>query len=170
MLLFPRPPPPHPVGPGQESVWDYPRPPRIEPTPRRLQIVLGGQLIADCTRGLRVLETSHPPTYYLHPDDFVDGALVPVAGSSFCEWKGRAVYFDVVGGGEVGTGRTSAVIALRVSPNPGRDGIFTFTIDLVVSRCGKSYVDGASAPTPSTVCDVNGHVVSRNPPVSGTSR
>ena len=86
-------------GPGQESVWDYPRPAIAERTPKRLQVILGGQVIADTTRGVRTLETSHPPTYYFPPDDVADGALVPVRGSSLCEWKGQARYFDVVGGG-----------------------------------------------------------------------
>jgi uncharacterized protein (DUF427 family) len=90
-------PAPHPVGPGQESVWDYPRPPRLERVPERLRIVFEGETIADTTRGWRVLETSHPPSYYLPPDAFRAGALVPAGGGSLCEWKGRAVYFDVVG-------------------------------------------------------------------------
>ncbi|KMO39264.1 DUF427 domain-containing protein [Methylobacterium aquaticum] len=88
---------PDPAGPGQESVWDYPRPPRLEPVPERLRVVFDGITIADTIRGWRVLETSHPPTYYLHPDDIRPGALVPAGGGSVCEWKGRAQYFDVVG-------------------------------------------------------------------------
>src|SRR5579875_3231853 len=56
---------PHPVGPGQESVWDYPRPPRLENVARRLRVVFGGETIADTMSGWRVLETSHPPVYYL---------------------------------------------------------------------------------------------------------
>jgi uncharacterized protein (DUF427 family) len=64
----------------------------------RLRVVLGGVTIADTMRGHRVLETSHPPNYYFPPDDVLPGALVPAEGSSFCEWKGRARYFDVVGG------------------------------------------------------------------------
>jgi uncharacterized protein (DUF427 family) len=91
-------PPRDPVGPGQESCWDYPRPPRLEPVTARLRVVLGGVTIADTMRGHRVLETSHPPNYYFPPDDVLPGALVPAEGSSFCEWKGRARYFDVVGG------------------------------------------------------------------------
>ncbi len=89
---------PLPVGPGQESVWDYPRPPRLEPVTARIRVVLGGVTIADTAAAYRVLETSHPPSYYLPPDAFLTGALVPAAGSSFCEWKGRAVYFDLIGG------------------------------------------------------------------------
>ena len=86
-------------GPGQESVWDYPRPPRLEHVPERIRIVFGGQVLADTTSALRVLETSHPPTYYVPPDDIADGALVPAGGGSTCEWKGPAVYYDVVFGG-----------------------------------------------------------------------
>ena len=86
--------------PGQQSVWDYPRPPRVEPEPRAIEIVLGGEVIASTTRAMRVLETSHPPVYYIPAEDFVAGALVAAPGTSFCEWKGQAVYFDVVGGGQ----------------------------------------------------------------------
>ena len=87
-----------PTGPGQESVWDYPRPPRLEPFAQRLRVVLGGETIADTTSGWRVLETSHPPVYYLPPWDVRPGALVSAAGRSLCEWKGAALYFDVTGG------------------------------------------------------------------------
>ena len=91
-------PEPDPVGPEQESAWDYPRPPRLEPTSAHLVVVLGGVTIAETTRGLRVLETSHPPNYYFPPDDVAADALAPTIGSSFCEWKGRAHYFTVYGG------------------------------------------------------------------------
>ncbi len=90
--------------PGQESVWDYPRPPRLEPVAARLRVVLGGVTVADTVRGVRVLETSHPPNYYLPIDDVVAGALVPAAGASRCEWKGVARYFDVTAGGRVAVG------------------------------------------------------------------
>ena len=92
-------PQPDPPKPGQESVWDYPRPAVAEPTPKRLRVVFGGQVIAETTRGVRTLETSHPPTYYFPPQDVADGALVAVPGRSLCEWKGQARYFDVVAGG-----------------------------------------------------------------------
>lgn len=88
-------------GPGQESVWDYPRPPRVEATDELVQIVLGGVTIASTTAALRVLETSHPPTYYVPAQHFIDGALKAVGGSSYCEFKGMASYFDLVGGGVV---------------------------------------------------------------------
>lgn len=87
--------------PGQESVWDYPRPPRLEEVTSSIQVVLGGVTVASTTRAWRVLETSHPPTYYLPREAFRDGALREADGSSFCEWKGQASYYDVIGGGRV---------------------------------------------------------------------
>ncbi|MEI5673480.1 MULTISPECIES: DUF427 domain-containing protein [unclassified Nocardioides] len=88
-------------GPGQESVWDYPRPPRLEEYAGSLVIELGGVEVARTTRGWRVLETSHPPTYYLPRAAFLEGALREAAGSSWCEWKGQASYLDLVGGDAV---------------------------------------------------------------------
>lgn len=86
---------------GQESVWAYPRPAVVEPTPRRLRVVLADRVLAETTRGFRVLETSHPPTYYFPPDDVALAYLRPVQDSSRCEWKGDARYFDVVVGDRV---------------------------------------------------------------------
>ncbi len=88
-------------GPGQESAWDFPRPPALEPTDAHLVVVLGGVTIAETRCGYRVLETSHPPNYYLPPDDVLVGALAPGDGTSFCEWKGRARYFTARGGDRV---------------------------------------------------------------------
>ena len=88
-------------GPGQESVWDYPRPPRLELTSHHIQIAFNGVTIAESRRAWRVLETSHPPVYYLPPNDLAVAHFVPTRGSSFCEWKGAASYFDVVVGGRV---------------------------------------------------------------------
>jgi len=85
-----------PPGPGQESVWDYPRPPRWEPVTKRLRVVLAGVTLADTTRGIRVLETSHPPVYYFPAADVRMPSLLAVSGSSFCEWKGAARFFDAV--------------------------------------------------------------------------
>lgn len=82
-------------GDGQESVWDYPRPPRLESAHCRLRVILGGVTIADTVSGLRVLETSHPPNYYFPAADIKAGALVSEHGSSWCEWKGRARYHVV---------------------------------------------------------------------------
>ncbi|MBF4764965.1 DUF427 domain-containing protein [Nocardioides islandensis] len=89
-------PTPLPTAPGQESVWDYPRPPRVEPSDEVVEVVLGGEVVARTTASLRVLETSHPPTYYLPADAFSDGVLRPTPGHTYCEWKGRASYFDLV--------------------------------------------------------------------------
>ena len=86
-----------PPGPGQESVWDYPRPPSLAVTPRHVVVELGGEVIAETTRAFRVCETSHPPVYYVPRADIVQGVLRPSAGGSFCEWKGQASYLDVVG-------------------------------------------------------------------------
>ena len=94
-------PTPDTPGPGQESVWDYPRPPRLERTSQHIEVTLGGVVIARTSAALRVLETSHPPTYYLPFRDFVAGALRRAAGGSTCEWKGRASYVDLVGGDTV---------------------------------------------------------------------
>jgi uncharacterized protein (DUF427 family) len=87
-----------PVGPGQESVWDYPRPPRLEPVAARIRIVFAGVTIADTVGAIRVLETSHPPNYYLPPGDLLDGCLTRTRRTSFCEWKGSAHYDDVTVG------------------------------------------------------------------------
>ena len=81
--------------PGQESVWDYPRPPRLEPTNKHIQIYFNGQLLASSRRANRVLETSHAPVYYLPPEDIHMEYLFPSKGASWCEWKGQAVYYDV---------------------------------------------------------------------------
>jgi uncharacterized protein (DUF427 family) len=81
--------------PGQESVWDYPRPPRLEPTAKHLKIIFGSEIIAETTRGFRVLETSHPPVFYFPPEDVRMEFLTATADSSFCEWKGRAGYYDL---------------------------------------------------------------------------
>src|SRR5690349_21189791 len=90
-----------PPGPGQESVWDYPRPPRLEPTTKHIQVIFAGALLADTRRAYRVLETSHPPVYYLPPDDVQPHLLRPAPGTSVCEWKGQAAYYDVVSGKRV---------------------------------------------------------------------
>lgn len=85
-------------GPGQESVWDYPRPPRIESSSRRIRVVFNGTTVADSQKTFRILETSHPPVYYIPLADVQQQYLVPVQRSTFCEWKGAAQYFDLVVG------------------------------------------------------------------------
>lgn len=83
----------------QESVWGYPRPPRIEETASRLRVVIGGITVADTTRGRRVLETSQPPAYYFPPDDVDRSLLRRSTSRTFCEWKGTASYWTVTAGG-----------------------------------------------------------------------
>jgi uncharacterized protein (DUF427 family) len=95
-------------------VAEFPRPPAIEAEARRVRIVLGGETIADTTACLRILETTHPPTYYLPVAAFRPGALVRAQGGSVCEWKGTAIYFSVTGGGRTEHG------AAWGYPNPTR--------------------------------------------------
>ena len=85
-------------GPGQESVWDYPRPPRLERTDRHIVVEHRGVVVADTTAAWRVLETSQPPAYYLPPEDVAMELLEPAALRTFCEWKGIASYVDLVVG------------------------------------------------------------------------
>lgn len=108
-------PKPDPVGPGEESVWDYPRPPRLEPVPQRLRIVLDGRDVASTVAGFRVLETSHPPTYYLPPADVAAGLLGAPRRAGICEWKGRAVLFDL----DTGSRRIEGAAWAYPDPTPG---------------------------------------------------
>lgn len=85
-------------GPGQESVWDYPRPPRMEPSSRHIQVVFNGIVIADTRQALRVLETSHPPVYYIPPADVKMEYLTRTPRSTFCEFKGQAGYYTLTVG------------------------------------------------------------------------
>ncbi|MDO8106997.1 DUF427 domain-containing protein [Isoptericola sp. b441] len=92
---------PEQPAPGQESVWDYPRPPRVEESAEVVEVRLGGVVVARTALSWRVLETSHPPTYYLPRGAFAPGSLRAASGHSVCEWKGRADYLDVLGGDAV---------------------------------------------------------------------
>ncbi len=98
--------------PGQESVWDYPRPPRLEESSKHIQIVFNGVTIVDTQRAKRVLETSHPPVYYIPPLDIKMEYLVRTIQESFCEWKGGAFYYTVV------VGDKQAPNAAWAYPNP----------------------------------------------------
>jgi uncharacterized protein (DUF427 family) len=82
-------------GPGHESVWDYPRPPALDPCQRHVVVRFGGQVIADTRRSIRVLETSQPPAYYLPAADVRTDLLRPVDRTTSCEWKGHAAYWTV---------------------------------------------------------------------------
>lgn len=134
--------------PGQESVWDYPRPPRVEPVAERVTIHLGGELVADTRDAVRVLETSHPPVYYLPIADFIDGSLSDAPGSSFCEFKGAARYLDVRGGGLVAGGaawnypdpaRGFEMLAGRVAVYAGQMDACTVGDEVVAPQPGGFY-------------------------------
>lgn len=133
-------PAPDPVGPGQESVWDYPRPPRLEPAGAHIEIVLGGVTIADTVAALRVLETSHPPVYYLPPADIVAGVLTPVRKRTYCEFKGWASYFDVAGGGR----REAAAASAYPHPSPGFEAMADH-VAFYAGRMEACLVDGEHA-------------------------
>lgn len=85
---------------GQESVWDYPRPPALAACSNAVEVRNGATLIASSGRSMRVLETASPPTVYLPPDDISMQLLTRVAGNSYCEWKGSAVYWGLAIGGQ----------------------------------------------------------------------
>jgi uncharacterized protein (DUF427 family) len=107
---------PEPPGPGQESVWDYPRPPALVSSEKHVVIRFDGMVIADSRRAWRVLETSHPPTWYLPREDVTPGVLQrSAATATLCEWKGAATYWDVV----TPTGRLSAALWSYEDPTPG---------------------------------------------------
>lgn len=123
--------------PAAESVWDYPRPPALRHADQHIEVWLGGEQIVACGQALQVLETSHPPTYYLPADAFVDGALVSVEGTTWCEFKGHASYFDVRGGG---------VVAARAAwtyrePSPGY-GALRGRVSLMPGAMDRCVVDG----------------------------
>jgi uncharacterized protein (DUF427 family) len=106
-------------GPGQESVWDYPRPPRVEPVADRLRVVVDGEVLAETSRGQRVLETAGPPVYYFPPDDVDFARLERSPHWSVCEWKGEAAYHSFVAGGR----RIDNVAWSYQNPNPGYEAI-----------------------------------------------
>lgn len=137
-------PQPIPPQPGQESVWDYPRPPRLELVEKHIQIIFNGVTIADTHRAMRVLETSHPPTYYLPPEDIQQQYLIPSARSTFCEWKGAGSYYTV----KVGDKEAIDVAWYYADPTPGFMPI-------------KNYVAFYAAPMDA--CYVNGEKVTPQP-------
>jgi uncharacterized protein (DUF427 family) len=83
-------------GPGQESVWDYPRPPRVVACGKSIRVEFDGQVIAQSSQTLRVLETSHPPVFYIPPSDVCQTFLIRSSRGTFCEFKGHAAYFDLI--------------------------------------------------------------------------
>src|SRR6201996_7125512 len=104
-----------------ESVWDYPRPPRVERSDKLVRVVLGGGVIAETRRAHRVLETSHPPVYYVPREDIADGAREPSGGrGTFCEFKGAASYLDAIGADGTRVPRAAWVYP---DPSPGVEAI-----------------------------------------------
>ncbi len=115
-----------------ERVWDYPRPPAVVPCSRRVRVSLGGETVADSSRALRVLETSHPPVIYLPPSDVVAGRLAPSrARQTFCEFKGVASYLDFAGRPVAWTYR---------DPSPGFEALRDF-IAFYPGRVDAAYLD-----------------------------
>ncbi len=134
-------------GPGQESVWDYPRPPKIEPDVREIVVRFGALEIARSKRSVRLLETASPPTFYVPPDDVRTTFLQLEANVSRCEWKGEAHYWSVVGP----DGRVNGAAWSYADPIPAYEalrGCFAFypsrvecTVDgvVVVPQPGRFY-------------------------------
>ena len=132
-----------------ESVWDYPRPPRWERVTDRVTVTFAGETLCDTVGAIRVLETSHPPTFYLPPGDVNAAMLRPASGRSLCEWKGMAGYLDV-------------------GAHPGTDE------ERVAERAAWSYPDPVAAfaalkdfvavyPSRMDECTVGGEVVTAQP-------
>ena len=122
---------------GQESVWDYPRPPRVEASTQHIQIVFNGEIIADTHAAKRVLETSHPPSYYVPLEDMKREFLTRTAQSSFCEFKGNAAYYTISVGGK--TAPNAAWF--YPNPSPGYEEIANY-VAVYPGRMEACYVDG----------------------------
>lgn len=123
-------------GPGQESVWDYPRPPRVEKTNRRIRVIVDGETIADTTDAYRILETSHPPVYYIPPADIAMEHLQATQRRTFCEYKGSASYWSIVV-----NGRTIKNAAWAYpNPAPGYEAIADH-IAFYPSKVDEAWVD-----------------------------
>ncbi|MCW2604618.1 MAG: hypothetical protein JWN61_2753 [Pseudonocardiales bacterium] len=133
---------PQPIvpGPGQESVWDYPRPPACLPSTRLIVVRSGGAAVAESTAAFRVLETSHPPTWYVPRADVAAGTLRPSGTRpTWCEWKGQATYWDVVGPDRIAAGAAWSY----ESPSRGFESIAGYlAFDPAVLEC---FVDGEQA-------------------------
>jgi len=123
--------------PGQESVWDYPRPPRLESMNSKIEIMFNGVQIAETTGAYRVLETSHPPVYYLPPQDIAMEYLQMVGGQSFCEWKGVANYYNLCVGDKV----ASKVAWYYPNPTPEFEAIAHYVAFYAAPMDG-CYIDG----------------------------
>ncbi len=123
--------------PGQESVWDYPRPPRLEDSSKQIQVVFNGVTIAETHRAKRVLETSHPPVYYIPPEDVRMEYFTIAPRSTFCEWKGSAGYYTIA----VGDKQASHAAWFYANPTPAFAGLQNY-IAVYPSQMEACYVDG----------------------------
>jgi uncharacterized protein (DUF427 family) len=124
-------------GPGQESVWDYPRPPRVEDSSKHIQVFFNGVVIADTRRAKRVLETSHPPVYYIPPEDIQMEYLTLTDRATWCEWKGRAAYYTI----KVGEKQAPNAAWFYYQPASGFEGIKNY-IAFYPSSMDACFVDG----------------------------
>ena len=123
-----------------ENVRDYPRPPSLERVNYQIRIVLGGVEIVNTTHAWRVLETFHPPTYYIPQSAFSAGSILPAAGQSLCEWKGQARYFSLVAGGKT----ASRCAWAYANPTPAFQPIANH-LALYVAAMDACFVDGEQA-------------------------
>jgi uncharacterized protein (DUF427 family) len=142
-------------GPGQESVWDYPRPPRVEAVPERLRVVVGGEVLAETSRGLRILETAGPPVYYFPREDVRADRLVDSPHTSYCEWKGDASYVTFDHGGR----RIENVGWTYLDPSPGY-GVIAGHLAFYAGRVDEAWV-GDERATPQPGHFYGGWVTSR---------
>lgn len=124
-------------GPGKESVWDYPRPPRLEESQKHIQVVFNGVVIADTHRAQRVLETSHPPVYYIPPEDVQLQYLTPTPRTTFCEWKGAASYYTIT----VGSKASSQAAWYYRQPTHPYEALANY-IAFYPAKMDACYVDG----------------------------
>lgn len=128
---------PDPVTPGQESVWDYPRPPAVDPTDEHVVVEVAGVVVADTRRAIRILETSHPPTYYIPAEDVRFDLLERTPRRTVCEFKGVASYADVV----VGERRILDACWWYDQPAPGFEAI-AGAVCFYPQRVDRCLVDG----------------------------
>ncbi|HEX6127394.1 MAG TPA: DUF427 domain-containing protein [Candidatus Limnocylindria bacterium] len=124
-------------GPGQESAWDYPRPPRVERSSRLVRVEFAGRVVAESSQALRVLETAGAPVWYIPRDDVRTELLIPTPRRTFCEWKGAAHYLDV----RVGDRIAAAAAWSYPQPSPGYEAIRDH-VAFYAGRVDAAYVDG----------------------------
>ena len=124
-------------GPGQESVWDYPRPPRLEDSDKHIQVIFNSVTIADTHRARRVLETSHPPVYYIPPEDIKMEHFIPTSHNTYCEFKGDTSYYTI----QVGEKTVLNGAWYYRHPTPGYEAMTNY-IALYPGKMDACYVNG----------------------------